>query len=138
MKLSWLAILTAFLAGPAMAQTALPNLRGTWKGQSESVVLGVGNSHHGPKMPDNEPQLRTQPFTLTIDKQDGRRFAGKFSSGHSTETIIGIISRNGAIYIVDDDGYDVGAILAPNRIELCYLHLSTNSRVVSCTELIKQ
>jgi len=91
MKLSWIAIITAFLAGPAMAQTALPDLRGTWKGQSESVVLGVGNSHHGPEMPDTEPQLRSQPFTLTIDKQDGRRFAGKFSSGHSTETIIGII-----------------------------------------------
>ena len=138
MKLSWIAIIAASLAGPAMAQIALPDLRGTWKGQSESVVLGVGNSHHDPGMPDNEPQLRTLPFTLTIDKQDGRRFAGKFSSGHSTETIIGIISRSGAIYIVDDDGYDVGTILAPNRMELCYLHLSTNSRIVSCTELIKQ
>jgi hypothetical protein len=137
-KLSWTAIIAALLAGPAMAQTAIPDIRGIWKGESESVVLGGGNSHHGPTMPNGEPQLRTLPFTLTIDKQDGRRFAGTFSSEHANETVIGVISRNGTIYMVDDDGYDVGTILAPNRMEICYLHLSTNSRIASCTEMIKQ
>jgi hypothetical protein len=78
------------------------------------------------------------PFTLTIDKQDGRRFAGTFSSGRANEIAIGVISRNGTIYMVDDDGYVVGTILAPNRMELCYLHLSTNSRIASCTEMTKQ
>jgi hypothetical protein len=138
MKLSWIAIIAAFLSGPAIAQTAVPDLRSTWTGQSESVVLGVGNSHHGPTMPNGEPQLRTVPFTFTIDKQDGRRFAGTFSSGRANETIIGVISRNGTIYMVDDDGYDVGTILAPDRMEICYLHLSTNSRIASCTEITKQ
>ena len=38
----------------------------------------------------------------------------------------------------DDDGYDVGTLLAPNRLELCYLHLSAVSRVASCTEFAKQ
>jgi hypothetical protein len=89
-------------------------------------------------MPHTEPQLRTLPFTLTIDKQDGRRFSGTFSSGRASETVIAVISRSGSIYMVDDDGYSVGTILAPNRMELCYLHLSTNSRIASCTELIKQ
>jgi hypothetical protein len=137
-KLSWIAIIAALLAGPAAAQTTFPDVRGTWKGESESVVLGGGNSHHGAAMPNSDPQLRTLPFTLTIDKQDGRRFAGKFSSGHANEIVIGVISRNGTIYMVDDDGYVMGTILAPNRMELCYLHLSTNSRVASCTEMIKQ
>jgi hypothetical protein len=85
-----------------------------------------------------EPRSTSVPFTLTIDKQDGRRFSGTFSSARSTETVIGVISRAGTIYMVDDDGYDSGTLLAPNRMELCYLHLSAATRIASCTELIKQ
>jgi hypothetical protein len=40
--------------------------------------------------------------------------------------------------LVDDDGYTVGTILAPNRVELCYMHLSQATRVASCTEMTKQ
>jgi hypothetical protein len=40
--------------------------------------------------------------------------------------------------MVDDDGYTVGTMLAPNRMELCYMMLSPKSRVASCTELTKQ
>ena len=36
-----LAALTA--ASLALAQVAIPDLRGTWKGESESIVLGAGN-----------------------------------------------------------------------------------------------
>jgi hypothetical protein len=77
-------------------------------------------------------------FTLTIDKQDGRRFSGTFSSARSSETVIGVLSRAGTIHMVDDDGYDTGTLLAPNRMEICYLHLSRASRIASCTELTKQ
>src|SRR5947208_16986114 len=70
------AMLAALPATSAAAQTAVPDLRGTWKGESESIVLGSGNPHHPPAQ--NEPQLRSVAFTLTIDKQDGRRFSGTF------------------------------------------------------------
>src|SRR5437868_2260608 len=63
---------------PAAAQTAVPDLRGTWKGESESVVLSAGNPHH-PAAQSNEPELRTVAFTLVVDKQEGRRFSGTFS-----------------------------------------------------------
>ena len=32
----------------------------------------------------------------------------------------------------------MGTILAPNRMELCYLHVSNISRIASCAELTKQ
>ena len=32
------------IACTAMAQNAVPDLRGTWKGESESIVLGGGNA----------------------------------------------------------------------------------------------
>ena len=31
---------------PALSQTAVPDLRGTWKGESETIIR-AGNAHHG-------------------------------------------------------------------------------------------
>jgi hypothetical protein len=132
-----LALLAVLPAVPAASQTAIPDVRGTWKGESETLVLGAGNPHHPAGQP-SEPQLRSVPFTLTVDKQDGRRFSGTFSSPRSSEKVIAVISRTGAILLADDEGYTHGTMLAPNRMELCYLHVSSASRVASCTELTKQ
>jgi hypothetical protein len=134
-KLAWIAVLAA-LSTPAAADPALPDLRGTWKGESQSIVLG-GNTHH-PAVEAVEPRLTSVPFTLVIDKQDGRRFSGTFSSAQHSETVIAVISRSGTIFMVDDDGYDIAMLLASDRMEICYLHLSSSSRIASCTELTKQ
>jgi hypothetical protein len=119
------------------AQTAIPDLRGTWKGDSESIVLNGGNPHHQPTA-SNDPELRSVAFTLVVDKQEGRRFSGTFSSARSSEKVIAVISRNGTIFLADDEGYTTGIMLAPNRMELCYLHVSSAARVASCAELTKQ
>ena len=136
-KLAWIATLALLLAGTSAAQTAPPDLRGTWKGESESIVFGGGNSHH-PAAKANEPQLRSVAFTLVIDKQDGRRFSGTFSSSRGSEKVVAVVARNGTIYMADDDGYTTGTMLAPNRMELCYLRTSASVRIASCTELAKQ
>jgi hypothetical protein len=137
-KLAWIVTLIALTAATsAMAQTAIPDLRGAWKGESETIVLGVGNPHHA-ATPAAEPRLNSVAFTMTIDKQDGRRFSGTFSSPRGSEMVIAVISRSGAIYMVDDDGYSIATMLAPNRMELCYLLQSPASRIASCTELTKQ
>jgi len=75
---------------------------------------------------------------LQIDKQEGRRFSGTLSSSRGTETVIAVISQSGTIYMVDDDGYSLVTMLAPNRLESCYLLQSPTSRVASCTEFTKQ
>ena len=38
------------------------------------------------------------------------------------------ISRNCTIFLADDEGYTNGTMLAPNRMELCYLHVSSGAR----------
>lgn len=136
-KLAGIVVLTALAAAPVSAQTAIPDVRGTWKGESESIVLGGEHPHH-PGTLSAEPRLSSVAFTLTIDKQDGRRFSGTFSSARSSETVIAVISRTGTIYMVDDDGYDTATLLAPNRMEICYRHLSPAARVASCTEFTRQ
>jgi hypothetical protein len=109
----------------AAAQSAVPDLRGTWKGESESIVLGGGNAHHT-VISASEPELRSIAFTLTIDKQDGRR-SGTFSS-----------PRGGTIFLADAEGFSNGTVLAPDRIELCYLKHGPDARIASCVELTKQ
>lgn len=137
-KLAWIvpfAMLTAVTA--AVAETAIPDLRGTWKGESETIILGAGNPHHAATKPAS-PRLNSVAFTLTVKQQDGRRFSGTFSSARGSEAVIAVISRAGTIYMIDDDGYNVGTVLAPNRMEICYLRQSPKSRIASCTELTKQ
>lgn len=129
-----LAILTTTAA--ATAQTAVPDMRGTWKGNSESIIMGAGNPHHAAT--PSGPRLNSIAFTMVIDKQDGRRFSGTFSSARGTDPVIAVISHNGTVYLVDDDGYSFGTMLAPNQIELCYMIQSPATRIASCTVLTKQ
>ncbi len=102
-----------------------------------AIILGAGNPHHAAP-PSSEPRLNSVAFTMTVDKQDGRRLSGTFSSARGNDKFVAVISRNNTILLVDDDGYTIGTILAPNRMELCYMHLSQVTRLASCAELTKQ
>jgi hypothetical protein len=133
----WIVTCAALAATPAMAQSSFADLRGTWKGESESILVDSGNPHH-PGPPRSEPRLTSVPFTMTIDNQAGRRFSGIFASPRATETIIGVITRAGTLLMVDTDGYSYGTLLGPNRLELCYLQIASHGRVASCTEMTKQ
>jgi len=136
-KLAWIVTLAALTTGSAVAQTAIPDLRGTWKGESETIINGAGNPHHQSAAPSGL-RLSSVAFTMTIDKQDGRRVSGTFSSPRGPETVIAVVSRSGAIYMVDDDGTSIGTMLAPNRMELCYMLQSPTARLASCVELTRQ
>jgi hypothetical protein len=137
-KLAWIVPLAALtVVTAAVAESAIPDLRGTWKGESETIILGAGNPHHAARKPAS-PRLNSVAFTLTVNQQDGRRFSGTFSSARGSEAVIAVVSRTGTIYMVDDDGYNVATMLAPNRMEICYLRQSPKSRIASCTELTKQ
>ncbi len=130
------AVLILFTSMPSVAQEAFPNLIGTWKGNSESIVLSGGNTHHPGK--SREARMSDVAFTLIIDKQDGRRISGTFASAKHKEAVIAAISRNGTVYMVDDDGYSVGTLLNGNRLELCYMKRAPNGSVASCTEFSRQ
>ena len=130
------AALAVVFSAPVTAETQMPEMRGTWKGDSHSIVFG-GGPHH-PETKSGEPRFTSVPFTLVIDKQDGRRFFGTFSSAQHSETVVAVISRAGSIFMADDDGYSTGTILAPDPMEICYLHSSSATLIASCTELVRQ
>jgi hypothetical protein len=126
-----------FAAAPVAAQTAIPDVRGTWKGDSESIVLDAANPHHAPTQ-SNEPHLRSAAFTLTIDKQDGRRFSGRLSSARGSERVIAVFSRSGTILLADDDGTTLGTCLRQtgwsSAISMCHPPGGSHP----CLELTKQ
>jgi hypothetical protein len=128
--------LAALAVTPVAAQAPFPDLRGTWTGTSESIVAGMGTNHHPGA--SKGPRLSSVEFTMKIDKQDGRRFSGTFASARASEPIIGVLSRTGAIFVADPDGYTHGTLLAPDRMELCYLQQAGGARVASCTEMTKK
>ena len=136
-RLAWIIALTALVVPPAVAQNAFPDLRGTWKGDSESIVWGNGNAHYPPSQ-QADPRLTSIPFTFTIDKQEGRRLSGTFSSPKSTEAVIGVISRTGTIFLADDDGTDYATLIGPNRMEICHLQGGPDTRIAACTEYTRQ
>jgi hypothetical protein len=136
-KSAWIVTIAMFIAVPAAAQTGFPDLRGTWKGDSESIVADAGNAHH-PGAANSGTRLDSVTFTMKVDQQDGRRVSGTYSSQRATEPIIGVISRTGAIHFVDTDGYATGALLGPDRLEMCYLQIGPAARVASCTEMTRQ
>ena len=105
---------------------------------SESVITGIGNAHHAGTPQSSEPHVSSVTFTLKIEHQDGRRFWGVVSSERSTDSLIGVISRNGSIYYDDAKGYGTATLLSPERLEMCYLQIASTGRVASCTEMTKE
>jgi hypothetical protein len=131
--------LFALVVAPATAQSTIPDMLGTWKGTSESVVWGAANHHHLPAQPTaNSPRFHKASFTLKVTKQNGRNFYGVFSSPGGSEVLLGVISRSGSIYMADDDGYTTGTLIQPNQLEMCYLKSSLDARIASCALMTKQ
>lgn len=131
--------LAVLITASAAAQTAplSPDLRGTWKGETEAIVMGNPGSHH-PPVQAPEPQLTSVALTLTIDRQEGRRFAGTLASARSREVILGVVSRTGTLFMAEDDSYDFATLLGPDRMELCNLHVEASGRVAFCVQLVRQ
>ncbi len=114
----------------SIAADALPNLKGTWQGKTQSVAVGkLGHTEHSVK-----PKFTSVDFTIRIDEQEGMLFYGVKQSKKAKEQMLGVIKPdNKSIYIADHDGYYVGTLLSPDEMEMVYLEAGTQSRVASYT-----
>lgn len=134
-RLAPIALFALFAATPVAAQSA-PDLRSTWKGESEAIIWGKSSKHQPPAEPTDQARLINVPLTLAIDKQDGRCFSATLSSPRASELLVGIVSRT--IFLADDDGTDYATLLGPDRIEICHLRSETETRQAACAELTRQ
>jgi hypothetical protein len=129
---------SSVLAMSMAAAQDIPNLVGTWKGETQAVHVGPNPyrvpEHNGPNFPDNFIE-----FTYVVKEQEGTRFAGA-TEGKFIETFIGALKppeyRSG-IFIDDDGQYDF-TLRDDTTIDMCYWHQYPTSKVVACWTLTKQ
>jgi hypothetical protein len=133
--IAWAVAVTALSA--ARAQDAIPDLRGTWTGKGQVVVLGHGDHHPGKQTASDPPRVRDIAATHTVDGQQGRVAWGRSSSAAADTKepfAWAISSDNRSIVGADLDGYFRITLLAPDRMEKCYVHNGTSpSRSVVAT-----
>jgi hypothetical protein len=122
----------------AFAQDAIPDLKGTWTGKGKSIVFGTHPHHPGTQTSGDPPRVRDIEATHTVEGQDGRVAWGRSSSAvaDTKEPFAWAISSdNKSIVGADMDGYFRITLLAPDRMEKCYVHNGTSptrSVVAAC------
>jgi hypothetical protein len=109
----------------AQAQDAIPDLRGTWTGKGKSIVFGTHAHHPGGQGPTDPPRVRDIEATHWVEGQEGRVAWGRSSSAVADikePFAWAIASDNRSIVGADMDGYFRITLLAPDRMEKCYVH----------------
>jgi len=123
-------------ATAAHAESAIPDLKGTWTGKGKAIVLGT-NPHH-PGSQADPPRVREIEATHIVDGQDGRVAWGRSSSAVADTKeafACAIASDNRSIVGADMDGYFRITLVSPDRMEKCYVHNATGptrSVVATC------
>src|SRR6266498_3148320 len=123
-----LALLCA-AATSALAQDAIPDLKGTWSGKGKAIVFGTNPHHPGQQTAADPPRLRDIEATYVLDGQEGRLVWGRSSStaANTQEPFAwAIASDNKTIVGADMDGYFRITLLARDRMEKCYVHNGTS------------
>ena len=131
-------IIAALLAPTtvASAQTNVPDLKGSWSGTAEIVHRSEVAEHIDPSA---KPSFLTLPFTITIEQQEGRGFAGRLASARASDPLIGRIRSDGRrLHMVDDDGTLTGELLGPDEMELCRTEVTPHSMNVYCATLTRR
>jgi hypothetical protein len=130
--------LLAVAAASAVAQDAIPDLRGTWSGKGKSIVFGSNPHHPGTQTAADAPRVHEIEATYRVEGQDGRLAWGRSSSAvaETKEPFAwAIASDNKTIVGADMDGYFRISLLTPDRMEKCYVHNGTSpthSIVATC------
>jgi hypothetical protein len=97
-------------------QAAIPNLKGTWKGQA----FGLHHSKHGYVKESGESAK------LTIDEQQGRLFHGTVEWGGKTpgkDSFSGVIDKDNVTFYMAGhvDGIRIGKLDGPDALTFYYL-----------------
>jgi hypothetical protein len=126
----------------AFAQTAAPDLVGTWTGPFKTVIFGHNPHHPGEQTVDSPPRVREINFTLAVEGQDGAVLWGRsWSDPARKEPFAATLTPDGSIVGSDTDGSLHIKLTAPDRMELCYTHTGlgpSGSIVASCGVLDRQ
>ena len=134
-------LLTAMMSGSALADDTF-SMIGTWKGLSNSTVMGAATHHQMGQSAEQIKFVRTE-FTLVVDAEEGQNFAGQLTSAHGEEVVLGALTadRKSGV-MVDNDGIIRFDVQGENQFEHCYAHAPESSNqhtgVAACVLFTRQ
>lgn len=111
-----------------------PNLVGEWSGTTTPVH--VGSTGHAVPQGDGVNFTDEIEITFKITDQKGNDFTGSVVTKNRTEPFVGSIREDKTEGImVDEDGNYEFKLVDANTIDLCYWHVTSQSRVTTCYAL---
>ena len=132
------ALILAGAVGSAAAQSAVPDLRGTWTGKGNVLIYGTSELLKGAPTFNDPPRVIEIEISHTVVAQEGNLAWGTTSSStvDSKEPFAWAISQdNKTVLGSDTDGYYRLTLVSPDRMEKCYAHPGTSptkSIVATC------
>ena len=133
-----LAAMLTLGASGAWAQSAIPDMKGTWTGNAKVVVIGSNPYHPGSATLNSPPRVAELAVTFNIEGQDGRLVWGRFSSSvpGASEPFGWAMSADGRTMIGSDtDGSHFVTLQSADLMEVCYTQTGagpSKSIVASC------
>jgi hypothetical protein len=116
--------------GNCFAESAIPNLVGTWTVKAEGGVL-LKSSTPGAKT-HHTAEFGSLNAEAVVTKQQGRILYGTFKSAKVSENFIAAIGQdNKSFYYADEDGTLEGKIVSKDKMEVSYRHVTTSDSVVA-------
>ena len=132
-------LLTSTLSMAANDTGGYPDVRGQWKTSVDHVVTGSGP--HYRKDP-NPGQARNEKadVTLTINRQEGRKFWGEFSANGEVTPFLGVIaSDKKTMYRVDaTGGHAIATLVGRDKLDGCYFRGGQDLMVAGCHIMTRQ
>jgi hypothetical protein len=120
----------------ANAQSAIPDIKGTWTGKDKSIVYGTNPHHPGSPPAAFTPRVQDFEFTFVVDGEEGRLAWGhSFSKVAITNEPFAWATSTDGKTVVGADGYFQMSVLSADRMEMCYAHAGispTQSIVATC------
>jgi hypothetical protein len=103
----------------AMAQQ-VPNVIGTWVGETNDAVIGAGK--HYPNGKPNEIRFMKESIAYKFDKQSDSVFSGTVTIEKNIVPIVGSFSSDLASgAMADKDGTYTFKVLNPNKLAVCFM-----------------
>jgi hypothetical protein len=135
-------LLASFAVTTAFAQQ-VPNLIGTWVGETNDALIGAGRHYPGGKA--GEIRFVKEKVTYKFDRQEKRSFSGIVTIAGINIPIVGSLAgdlMSGAM--ADKDGVYSFKMMDANKITLCFASASVNPAnkasgpVADCHDVVRK
>lgn len=136
------ALLSSLVFSSAMAQQ-VPNVIGTWVGETNDAVIGAGTHYPGGK--EGEIRFLKEKVSYKFDRQENRTFSGMLTIQGRNIPIVGSFAgdlMSGAM--ADKDGIYSFKLMDANKISLCFATASVNPAnkasgpVADCHDVVRK